>query len=189
MDNIQFGAFVAQLRKEQNMTQKELAQRLNVTDKAISKWETGKGFPDLKLLEPLAGALNVSLVELIQCRRQKSDTLTLDQAGQVASQAMDQAQRATARRYLRLFRWVLTGIGSVCVLRLIPWVWRLWDHLYFKLILSRQLGVIGSADGPTAIITSSQLPPMWLMIGLPAVLLLACVLLAVKVRQVEKRLK
>lgn len=189
MDNIQFGAFVAQLRKEQNMTQKELARRLNVTDKAISKWETGKGFPDLKLLEPLAGALNVSLVELIQGERQQSDTLTLDQAGQVASQAMDQAQRTTARRYLRLFRWVLTGIGGICVLRLIPWVWCLWDLLYFDLIRSRQLGVIGSADGPVAIITASQPPPMWLMIGVPAVLLLVCVLLALRVHQVEKKLK
>ena len=41
MDNIQFGRFVAQLRKEQNLTQKELAERLHVTDKAVSKWETG----------------------------------------------------------------------------------------------------------------------------------------------------
>ena len=41
MDNIQFGRLVAQLRKEQNLTQKELAERLHVTDKAVSKWETG----------------------------------------------------------------------------------------------------------------------------------------------------
>ena len=54
MDNIRFGSFVAQLRKERGLTQKELAQRLHVTDKAVSKWETGRGFPDLKLLEPLA---------------------------------------------------------------------------------------------------------------------------------------
>ena len=66
MDNIRFGAFVAQLRKEQGLTQKELADRLNVTDKAVSKWETGKGFPDVKLLEPLAQALGISLVELIK---------------------------------------------------------------------------------------------------------------------------
>lgn len=66
MDNIRFGAFVAQLRKEQGLTQKELADRLNVTDKAVSKWETGKGFPDVKLLEPLAQALGISLVELIR---------------------------------------------------------------------------------------------------------------------------
>ena len=44
MDNIQFGAFVAQLRKEQDLTQKELADRLHVTDKAVSKWETGLSY-------------------------------------------------------------------------------------------------------------------------------------------------
>ena len=66
MDNERFGAFIAQLRKEQGLTQRELADRLNVTDKAVSKWETAKGFPDVKLLEPLAQALGVSLVELMQ---------------------------------------------------------------------------------------------------------------------------
>ena len=69
MDNIRFGSFVAQLRKERGLTQKELAQRLHVTDKAVSKWETGRGFPDLKLLEPLAQTLEVSLVELLQGER------------------------------------------------------------------------------------------------------------------------
>ena len=44
MDNIQFGRFVAQLRKEQNLTQKELAERLHVTDKAVSKWERGLSY-------------------------------------------------------------------------------------------------------------------------------------------------
>ena len=57
MEHIQFGAFIAQLRKEHQMTQRELAGLLHVTDKAVSKWETGKGFPDLKLLEPLAQTL------------------------------------------------------------------------------------------------------------------------------------
>ena len=72
MDNIRFGSFVAQLRKERGLTQKELAQRLHVTDKAVSKWETGRGFPDLKLLEPLAQTLEVSLVELLQGERTSS---------------------------------------------------------------------------------------------------------------------
>ena len=53
MDNERFGAFIAQLRKDLGLTQKELADKLNVTDKAVSKWETAKGFPDVKLLEPL----------------------------------------------------------------------------------------------------------------------------------------
>ncbi|MGE4275712.1 MAG: helix-turn-helix domain-containing protein, partial [Lawsonibacter sp.] len=116
MNNIQFGTFIAQLRKEQNMTQKELADRLNVTDKAVSKWETGKGFPDVKLLEPLAQALGVSLVELIQGERRQTDSLTMGEAGTVISQAMDQSKSITARRYLRLLRWMLVVVGVVFAL-------------------------------------------------------------------------
>ena len=86
MDNIRFGSFVAQLRKERGLTQKELAQRLHVTDKAVSKWETGRGFPDLKLLEPLAQTLEVSLVELLQGERTSSPTLSVEEAGQVAAE-------------------------------------------------------------------------------------------------------
>lgn len=53
------------LREQQKLTQKDLAQRLSVSDKAVSKWETGRGLPDLTLLEPLAGALGVSVAELL----------------------------------------------------------------------------------------------------------------------------
>ena len=58
------GALIKRLRENKNMTQVELAQKINVTDKAISKWETGRGLPDLSLVEPLAQALGVSLIEL-----------------------------------------------------------------------------------------------------------------------------
>lgn len=59
------GAFIAELRKQKNMTQKDLAKKLGVTDKAISRWETGKGYPDIESLPALASALSVSLNELL----------------------------------------------------------------------------------------------------------------------------
>ena len=59
------GAAIKELRERKRMTQAELAQKLAVSDKAISKWETGKGYPDITLLEPLAQALGVSITELI----------------------------------------------------------------------------------------------------------------------------
>ena len=65
MDHYVTGCAIKALREKQGMTQAELAARLNVTDKAVSKWETGKGFPDLSLLEPLAAALRVSVPELM----------------------------------------------------------------------------------------------------------------------------
>ena len=149
LENIQFGRFVAQLRKEQNLTQKELAERLHVTDKAVSKWETGKGFPDLKLLEPLAQVLNVSLVELLQGERTPSPT-----AGQAAVQAMEQSQKNTARRYLRLFQVVLWIGAALCLVSLIPPLTFWGNLLWLDLFRSQGLGVIGSSDGPTVILTA-----------------------------------
>lgn len=64
-----FGAFVAALRKEKGLTQKELAQMLYVSDKAVSKWETGASIPDTALLIPLAELLGVTVTELLQCQR------------------------------------------------------------------------------------------------------------------------
>lgn len=69
MDAKEFGKFITALRKENNITQMELAKRLHVTDKAVSRWERGLGFPDVNTLEPLADALGISLVELMQSKR------------------------------------------------------------------------------------------------------------------------
>lgn len=71
MDSKVFGQFIAQTRKERQMTQADLAQIIGVTDKAISRWERGVGFPDINTLEPLAAALNVSVLELM--RSEKSE--------------------------------------------------------------------------------------------------------------------
>ena len=65
MEHIQFGAFIAQLRKEHQMTQRELAGLLHVTDKAVSKWENDQTCPDITLLPKLAQILGVSVDELL----------------------------------------------------------------------------------------------------------------------------
>ncbi len=69
IDKRKFGAFVAQLRKEKGYTQKELADRLFLSDKAISKWETSVSIPDTTLLVPLAELLGVTVTELLMCAR------------------------------------------------------------------------------------------------------------------------
>jgi len=200
MDSTQFGLFLSGLRRERGMTQKELAAYLNVTDKAVSKWETGKGFPDIKLMEPLADALGVSLLELIQCRRQEQDSLTVAQAEAVISQAMDQSQKITALRYLRLLRWLLIGIALLAayspVTKLMEYaaVWFFTWYFAHSPTLGSDLGIIGGADGPTAILTTSTLPQKLYWIGLFAsalmcVIMIACIVMAVKVRKLEKKMK
>ncbi|MBR5948298.1 MAG: helix-turn-helix domain-containing protein [Clostridia bacterium] len=68
MDSYITGAMIKRLREERGMTQAELAEKLRVGDKAVSKWETGRGYPDISLVEPLAAALGVSVIELFAGR-------------------------------------------------------------------------------------------------------------------------
>lgn len=65
MNNYITGATIRLLREKNTLTQQQLANKLCVSDKTISKWETGKGFPDISLIEPLANVLHVSIPELL----------------------------------------------------------------------------------------------------------------------------
>ena len=65
MTNYVTGDTIRYLRERRHLTQRELAERLNVSDKTISKWETSRGLPDITLLEPLASTLSVSVAELL----------------------------------------------------------------------------------------------------------------------------
>ena len=65
MDRYVTGAVIRKLRENKKMTQEELAGKIFVSSKAVSKWETGQGFPDISLLEPLAKALDISVIELL----------------------------------------------------------------------------------------------------------------------------
>ena len=58
------GIVIRELREKSKMTQLQLAEKLGVSDKTISKWETGKGYPDITLLEPIAKAFRISVTEL-----------------------------------------------------------------------------------------------------------------------------
>ena len=65
MDQYITGAAIKGLRERNGMTQLQLAERLGVSDKTVSKWETGKGYPDITLMEPIANAFSVSVPELM----------------------------------------------------------------------------------------------------------------------------
>lgn len=65
MDQEKIGKFIAQLRKEKGLTQKELALQLGVSDKTVSKWETGRGLPEISIMQSLSNTLDVSINELL----------------------------------------------------------------------------------------------------------------------------
>ncbi len=75
MNNKKIGKFIQSLRLELNMTQKDLAEKLYITDKAVSKWETGNSIPDVSILESLSNILNVSVTELINGERIDNEKL------------------------------------------------------------------------------------------------------------------
>ena len=119
MDAVKTGALIAQTRKERGFTQRELAEKVYVSVQAVSKWELGKNFPDLTLMEPLAEELGLTVSELL--------------AGERGEQPRDELVRDTLRLGLaqlgpKIKRWkwlflaaallllaVLSGLGYVWV--------------------------------------------------------------------------
>ena len=73
MDNEKIGQFISELRKSKQMTQKDLAAKLNLTDKAVSKWERGLSYPDISLLPAIADVLNVTTSELLNGEKSSSN--------------------------------------------------------------------------------------------------------------------
>ena len=70
------GEVIKEMRKQKNMTQLQLADHLGVTDKTVSKWENGKGYPDIALLEPIADAFQISVTELISGNMIKNENVS-----------------------------------------------------------------------------------------------------------------
>lgn len=127
MDNKKTGALITQRRQELGLTQKELGERLHVSDRAVSKWERAAGFPDVSLLEPLADALELSVLELIRGERLAT--------GEQLSPETERSIRTTVRELggrlrqsLGRLRWIILvlavllaiGVGALAYLRFGP---------------------------------------------------------------------
>jgi len=98
MDANKFGCFVAEKRKKLKMTQKDLATKIQVTDKAVSKWERGLGFPDINTIECLADALNVSIIELMKSESE-TENIAIDEA--VVVDVLDMAEKEGQKKRTR----------------------------------------------------------------------------------------
>ena len=111
MDQIKIGKFISNTRKELNLTQLELADKLGITDRAVSKWENGRGLPDISLIKPLCDALSISVNELLCGERVSSEELP-NLAEENLVSALDYSQKKV-KRTRSIF---LTVIISVVVL-------------------------------------------------------------------------
>ena len=122
MDATYTGNKILQLRKEHNMTQKDLAELLSVTDKAVSKWERGINFPDLLTLEKIAEVFDTPVVEILGIEQHTKE--------QIASEIADLAE-AEMRGLLSIIRnrgWLTIVIGLLTYINFIYISELLWDR-------------------------------------------------------------
>ena len=105
MDQIKIGQLIADCRKEKNMTQRQLADQLKISDKTVSKWECGKGLPDASSMLPLCEALNINVNELLSGER----LADVDHQEKAEETMMELYQeRGYTRTYKGLAIWIIS---------------------------------------------------------------------------------
>ena len=117
LDKEKFGEFIAKLRKEKGITQKELAEKLFVSDKAVSKWERGQSLPDITLLNPLAEALGVTAAELLNCGKIENEKVDASQVDEIVEKAIvlsdeDKKEKRKALKKRLIIYFICFAIGG-----------------------------------------------------------------------------
>lgn len=119
MDALETGKRIQELRKQRDWTQKELAERICVSDKAVSKWERGLNFPDMALLKPLAEVLGTSVTELLGIENEQS-AQTVEMVTAVAAEETARLRKEIRNRSLIClvngFVWMASQYASAVVL-------------------------------------------------------------------------
>lgn len=141
MDNTKTGGFIRERRREMSLTQKQLADTLNITDRAVSKWERGLSAPDIALLEPLSATLGCTVTELIRGERQSEPES--EEAARAVHGFLDYSKsevreklRRFRKRYLSITLYALLLLGVIAGLLL-------W-HSGVLCIVSRSVSPDGS---------------------------------------------
>jgi len=113
MDQIKIGKFIAECRKKNNLTQMQLAEKLNITDRAISKWENGKGMPDSSIMIDLCNELKISVNELLsgemismENKNEKQEQLLFDMAKEIEQK----------NKTIWTSMWVIMGVSMTALL-------------------------------------------------------------------------
>ena len=132
IDKIKFGAFISELRKEKGFTQKELAGRLYISDKAVSKWETGHSVPDITLLTPLSELLGVTVTELLACKKiENAQKLDVSQTDDLVKRVIALSEEEISGRpkvsKKRILSYLACVIISVVEMLLIYYLQEKWN--------------------------------------------------------------
>lgn len=143
MDYVKTGKLIQEARKEKGLTQLQLADMLGVTDKAISKWERGKSFPDVAMLKPVGEALDLSVVELLDGERREAEPLTREEAGETAIKGI-QTYVSESQRRQRLEKMIV-----ILVLVIALSAFGIWKHSHRPVNFSEDVFDFGAAGVQT----------------------------------------
>ncbi len=147
MEPAAFGLFLKEMRTERRMTQAQLAQCLHVLVAAVSKWERGKCLPDIAKLEALARALDLTVLEVIECRRQENAGAGQEQAA-VYTETLKLARRQERRRLRQIAVTAACVAAALVCLHFFP-VYRMayvWPSGYYRTDEVSLLAYIGSRE-------------------------------------------
>ena len=111
MDQTKIGKFIAEMRKEQNFTQQDLAEKLGISNKTISKWECGNGMPDYAVMESLCRVLNINVNELLSGERLPSQEYSKKAEENMIS--LIQESSVNHKRDMREWLGFIIGVGAV----------------------------------------------------------------------------
>ena len=138
IDREKFGSFLAELRKEKGFTQQEIADRLFISNKAVSKWERGQSLPDISLLTPLAELLGVTVTELLKGERLTGEIMETYEVENLVGKAIrltaeEGEKRSKTRRFWRRVWVVCAALAALEVTALITLnqltALELWNYL------------------------------------------------------------
>ena len=98
MDQVKIGSFIKEIRKEKGLTQEQLAEKLGVSQKSVSRWETGKTMPDYSLLPNICETLEINVAELLGAEKIAGDSVPKKQ---VTAMAMNMISLVNNKNYIR----------------------------------------------------------------------------------------
>ena len=133
MDNQKFGKFIKELRKKSNMTQKELGEKLNVTDKAVSKWERGLSFPDITIINSLAETFGITSSEILNAELGKKEEIDIEKAIQEAVENImkEKEKRQEKRKKIqKIITIISTVVFVICFIIQLGYITILRKHGY-----------------------------------------------------------
>ncbi|MBD9085403.1 XRE family transcriptional regulator, partial [bacterium] len=120
MNYNKIGNFIAEKRKEKGLTQKELAEKIGVTDKAVSKWERGLGCPDVSILEVLASTLDVSILEILKGRTIENEIIKVTEANDYVKESLNYSKVQTKEKLKiilsKLICFFIILIGTILII-------------------------------------------------------------------------